>query len=85
LGRLRESLRRLKREAAAEMVVIPQRDGTVKRFPLSAQAEAFVSMCEGQDHPLLVAARNSSDVWWSEGVYSTDPATMQDVEDLSEP
>jgi hypothetical protein len=42
-------------------------------------------MCDGRDHPRLVAARNSSDAWWSEGVYSTDPATMQDVEDLSEP
>jgi hypothetical protein len=82
---LRGRIKRLEREAEGEMIIIPQRGGGVERFPQSALPEAFVSMCDGRDHPLLVAARNSSDAWWSEGVYSTDPATMQDVEDLSEP
>ena len=78
-------MRRLEREAEEEMITIPQRGGGVARFPQSALPEAFVSMCDGQDHPLLVASRNSSDAWWSEGVYSTDPASMRDVPDLSEP
>jgi hypothetical protein len=83
--RLRGWLKRLERASTKELIAIPQRDGTVERFPPAAAAEAFICLCEGRDHPLLVAARNSSDGSWSEGAYSTDPATMQDVEDLSEP
>jgi len=33
---LRGRLKRLERDARKEMVEIPQRDGTVKRFPRSA-------------------------------------------------
>ena len=85
MGSLRESLRRLKRAARGEMIAIPQRDGTVRHFPQSAAAEAFISLCDGRDHPLLVAVRNSSDTKWSKSVYSTHPAEMHDVQDLSEP
>ena len=65
------------------MIEIPQKDGTVARFPQSVAAEAFLSLCEGREHPLLEAARNSSEPSWSEGIYATDPASMRDVEDLS--
>jgi hypothetical protein len=80
---LRDKLRRLEREARGEMIEIPQRDGTVARFPQSVAAEAFLSLSEGLEHPLLAAARASSDPAWSEGVYSTAPDEMRDVEDLS--
>ena len=81
---LRGWLRRLERGAREEVIVIPQRDGTVARFPQSVAAEAFLALCEGRDHPLLQAARNSSDLSFSGGVYATDPTEMRNVEDLSE-
>jgi hypothetical protein len=77
-------LKRLERDAREEMIEIPQPDGTVARFPQTALPEAFMSMYEGRDHPLLAAVRNSSELAWSEGVYSTDPASMLNVVDLSE-
>ncbi len=83
---LRGWLRRLERDAQGEMIEIPQNDGTVARFPQSVAAEAFLSLCEGRDHPLLQAARNSSDLSFSSfaSVYATDPAEMRNVEDRSE-
>ncbi len=83
---LRAFVRRLERLSEGEVIVIPQKDGTVARFPQSVAAEAFLSLCEGRDHPLLQAARNSSDLSFSSfaSVYATDPTEMRDVEDLSE-
>ena len=81
---LRAFIRRLERLSEGEVLVIPQQDGTVRRFPQSVAAEAFLSLCEGRDHPLLQAARNSSDLSFSGGVYATDPTEMRNVEDLSE-
>ena len=80
---LRDKLRRLERDAREEMIEIPQKDGTVAQIPQSVAAQAFLSLCEGREHPLLEAARASSDGAWSEGIYATDPASMRDVEDLS--
>lgn len=74
----------LERVAGRELVEIPQRTGPARRFPREAVEEAFIALCEGRDHPLLDAARSSSDPEWSEGVYATDPATLRDVPDLSE-
>ncbi len=84
---LRAFIRRLEKDAQGEMIEIPLRDGTVARFPQSVAAEAFLSLCEGRDHPLLQAARNSSDLSFSgfASVYATDPAEMRNVEDRSEP
>jgi hypothetical protein len=81
---LRGRIKRLERDARGEMIAIPQPDGSVERFPQSVAAEAFLSLCEGRDHPLLQAARNSSDLSFSGGVYATDPTEMRNVEDLSE-
>jgi hypothetical protein len=86
-------IKRLERDAREEMLEIPQKDGTVKRFPESAAKDAFMNVCDrlgaGEDappeHPLVVAARSSTDPEWSESFYAgggegwTDP-----VEDLSE-
>ena len=84
---LRSWLKRLEKDAQGEMVVIPQRDRTVKKFPQSAARDAFINLCEGRDHPLLQAARNSSDLSFSSfaSVYATDPTEMRNVEDRSEP
>jgi len=81
---LRARLRRLEKGAREEMIEIPQKDGTVARFSQSVAAEAFLSLCEGREHPLLEAARASSDAAWSEGVYSTVPTELRNIEDLSE-
>jgi hypothetical protein len=90
---IRDRLRRLEKESEEEMIVIPQKDGTVARFPDTACRDAYSNHCErvgaGEDappeHPLLVAARNSSDVWWAHSVYAEDPDEwIKPVPDLSE-
>jgi 2-phospho-L-lactate guanylyltransferase (CobY/MobA/RfbA family) len=79
---LRGRLKRLERAAEEEMIVIPQRDGTVKRFAQSEGMEALVSLIDGEDHPLAEAARNSSEPKWANSFYSAFP--IDDAEDLSE-
>ncbi len=83
---LRSWVKRLERLSEGEVIVIPLRDGTVARFPQSVAAEAFLALCEGRDHPLLQAARNSSDLSFSSfaSVYATDPTEMRNSSDLSE-
>jgi hypothetical protein len=90
---LRGRLRRLERAAEEQMIVIQQQDGTVRRFPQAAGMDAYMNLMErlgaGEDappeHPLIEAARHSSERGWSESFYAmigegwTDP-----VEDLSE-
>jgi hypothetical protein len=92
---IRYRLRRLEREAEEEMIVIPQAkpDGTVKRFPQSAGMDAYINLFgrlgAGEDappeHPLIAAARNSSDPAWSESFFAmNDEGWTGPVEDLSE-
>jgi hypothetical protein len=91
---LRGWLKRLERDAQGEMVVIPRRDGTVKKFPQSAARDAFINLMDrmgaGEDappeHPLIAAARNSSEPEWANSIYAIeDPAAhVAPVEDLSE-
>ena len=89
---LKDRLRRLEREAEGEMVFVPQKDGTVKRFPQSALQESFMvnmQRLRGEDvppHPLGVAAAESPDPEWSVSLYSAAWADIvASVEDLSEP
>jgi hypothetical protein len=95
MGRLRGWLRRLERESEGEMVSIPQQNGSVARFPQSAYKEAFLNVVDrmgggGADvpprHPLLEAARNSSDPRWRESFFSDIDydGTANPVPDLSE-
>jgi hypothetical protein len=90
---IRDRLRRLELEAQGEMIAVPQRDGTVARFPSEAAEEAFMNCMErlgaGEDappeHPLIAAARNSSDPEWSKGIYAVHPDDwIKPVPDLSE-
>ena len=74
------------------MVFVPQKDGTMKRFPQSALQESFMVNMQrfrGEDvshHPLGVAAAESSDPEWSRSLYSAAWADIvASVEDLSEP
>jgi hypothetical protein len=65
---LREKLKLQERRADTASVVVPQADGSVKKFPESAAMDAFLSMsergkahCHGEElppvHPLIVALR----------------------------
>jgi hypothetical protein len=83
---LRGRVKRLQRLLTGEYVTIPQKDGSVKRFPESALADAFSNSMErlgaGEDappeHPLLEAARNSIDPKWSESVYASNTVVCRD-------
>ena len=88
---LRDRLRRLEKEAEGETVLVPQKDGTTKRFPQSALRESFVTNMQrlrGEDvppHPLGVAAAESPDPGWSRSIYSVAwTQTVVPVEDLAE-
>jgi hypothetical protein len=91
---LRAFIRRLERLSEGEVIVIPQKDGTVARFPQSAARDAFTNLMDrmgaGADappeHPLIAAARNSSEPEWAESIYAVeDPAAhVAPVEDRSE-
>ena len=95
---LRGRLTRLERDTRKEMVEIPQRDGTVKRFPQSALMEAFLylvkaavgetsSMEEPEIFGALRNAREPPQKWM--GSFYFDPAEIpartEPVPDLSEP
>ena len=77
MGRLRQTIRRLERASRGEMISIKQTDGSVKRFPLSALAEALstnLSRAAGEDippHPLTKAADRAVDRWWRESFYAS--------------
>jgi hypothetical protein len=94
---LRGRLKRLERDARKEMVEIPQRDGTVKRFPQSALMEAFLYLVDvacgdasATEEPKIFGAlrnaREPAQKWM--GSFYFDPAeapAVEPVPDLSEP
>ena len=92
---LRGRIARAERAARGEMIEIPQKDGTVARFPEYAGAAAYLNwlarLGAGEDappeHPLLLAVRNSSDSEWQNSVYMVeDPDEhTRPVPDLYEP
>ena len=94
---LRGRLNRLERDARKELVEIPQRDGTVKRFPQSALMGAFLYLVDvavgGASLPeepeifeALRNAREPAEKWM--GTFYFDPAEIpartEPVPDLSE-
>ncbi len=92
---LRGRLDRLRRAAEVELITIPQQDGSVRKFPPDAAKDAYVNVCARlraayrgdevpPEHPLLEAARNSSDPRWSRSFFAADGATGEHVEDLWE-
>jgi hypothetical protein len=93
---MRNRVKRLERAVEEEDITIPQQDGTVRRFPQSAGLEAFTNLMErlgaGEEappeHPMIEAARNSSDPEWAESFYGANvdaSAGTEPVGDLSEP
>ena len=88
---IRGRVRRLEREAEGEVVFVPQRDGTARRFPEVALQDSFVTNMRhlrGEDvppHPLGVAAAASPAPEWSRSLYSAEwVAIVAPPEDLSE-
>ncbi len=91
---LRDRLKRLERAAEEEMIIIPQKDGPPKKFPPGAGMDAYMNMMdrlgagEGAppEHPLIAAARNSSDPKWAKSFFGVeDPDSWTEpVPDLSE-
>ncbi len=73
---LRDRLAKLEKAKGSGTVAIPQRDGTVRRFPQSAPQDSFLTNMKrlrGENvppHPLGVAAAQSSDLEWSRSMYS---------------
>lgn len=78
------------------LLTIPYQDGTVKRFPERDLGSAYVEAIdrvvgkkglrhepEQPEHPLCVAARNSSDPQWWDSPYVQE-RPEKPVEDLSE-
>lgn len=77
---MRGRLRRLERISEGHVVVIPQVDGTVRRFAEHVLTDAFKNLMErmgaGEDappeHPLIEAVRSSSDQKWFGTFYNLD-------------
>ena len=86
---VRAKLRRLERLAVGNVVTIPQPDGTVLRFPESELKAAFLnaySRTIGEDvpeHPMSIAARNSTDPTWRDSVVAGPEEEPYAPEDLS--
>ena len=90
MGRLRHHLKYIERQTRGEMVVIPQADGGVAKFPASALEEAFLRNMDrlrGEDvppHPLSVAIQNAAQREpWHDTFYDYTEVS-EDLEDLSE-
>ena len=91
---MRSKLRRLERLAEGEMIIIRQRDGTVKKFPASAGMEAYMNLFDrlgaGEnappEHPMIEAIRSSPDPQWSKSFFAVEDPNewIKPVPDLSE-
>jgi hypothetical protein len=87
---IRDKLRRLERHAEGELISIPQRDGSIARFPKSDLEAAFLVNVDrvcGRDvepHPLSLAIQNAAyREQWHESFF--DMVEVSEViEDLSE-
>ena len=94
MGDLKGRIRKLEEELTGEMITIPQRDGTLRRLPPGAGKDALLNFIErigaGEDaspeHPLMEAARNSSEPKWAGSFFAVeDPDEwVKPIPDLSE-
>ena len=94
MGNLNSRLRKAEAELTREMITIPQRDGTLRRFPSGAGEEALLNFIDrigaGEDAPpellMIEAARNSSEPRWAGSFFAVnDPDEwVRPTEDLSE-
>ena len=85
---LKDTLKRLQRQAEGPLVAVPQRSGRPRLFTQKDLAEGYLVALrrlrgEDVDHELCKAARNSSSEHWSAGMYA-EPIADEVPEDLSE-
>ena len=93
---LRARLQRLEREGRKELVEIPQRDGTIQRFPSKALWEAFLYLADvavvgsspSEEPEIFGALRNAREPaqkWMGTFYFDpTDISASEPVPDLSE-
>jgi len=95
---LRGRLKRLWRASEEDMIVIPQKDGTIKRFAKEAAYDAFMDNMarlrashQGADlaslppeHPLTTAAINAPDPKWHGSFFAVHVDPEGVLEDLSD-
>ena len=94
MGSMRKWIAKLERQAQGRQTVIPQKDGTVRRFSMSDLAQAYVQCCDmgspgvteedtAGGRTLLEAMENAA---YPQRWYQTyfDAASIGDVPDLSE-
>jgi hypothetical protein len=90
VGSIGGRLKRLLKLAEGNVISIPQRDGTVAKFPESALGDAYVNAVRrtcGEDVPeqaLSRAARNSPDPAWRDSLVAGPEEVPEPPEDLSE-
>jgi hypothetical protein len=95
MSSLRGRLKSLERGLEEDMIIIPQADGTVERFPASAALDAFLVGVgrlrahhlgeEAPDaHPLTTAARNSPAPKWHGSFFAVHVDPDEEIPDLSE-
>jgi hypothetical protein len=80
MANLKGRLRKLEAELTGETITIPQRDGTLRRFPPGVGEAALLNFVErigaGGDappeHPLMEAARNSSEPKWAGSFFAVN-------------
>jgi hypothetical protein len=91
MGWLRKRLSALEKK---NTITIPQQDGTVRKFPESALRDAYLNLMQRlrseseedapPEHPLLEAARNSSDPFWTQSAWAKEVDPSEPVPHLYE-
>jgi hypothetical protein len=87
---LKGRVRRLERLANQSLVIIPQPAGPPARFPQSALEAAFMTNVRRlrgenvEEHPLSVAAANSTDNAWQGSFLAGGFAVSDELKELSE-
>ena len=93
---MRGWIKRLEHASKGELISIPQRDGTIKRFTLAEARDAYLNMMDrlgaGEDappeHPYLTAVRHSTypaPLFLQAYAHGEPEEWTAPVEDLSEP
>jgi hypothetical protein len=89
---LKGKLKKLEQRSKASTIVIPQEHGPPTEFPSHAGLDAFMNFIErmgaGEDappeHPLITAAKNSTDPKWRGSFFAVNDDLTAPIEDLSE-
>jgi hypothetical protein len=89
---LKDRLKKLEQRSKGSTIVIAQEGGPPAEFPVHAGMDAFTNFMErmgaGEDalpeHPLITAAKNSTDPKWKYSFFAVNDDLTTPIEDLSE-